>query len=249
MINRVKDYLLREQYRPTIIGFFINPFFYGRYSLNNHIKKMSVLIKGEVLDVGCGSKPYQDIFSRAKNYIGLDVEQSGHNSNSKKADVFYDGIHFPFSGESFDSAVCFEVLEHVFNPEIFLGEINRVLKDGGTLLITVPFIWDEHEQPYDYARYSSFGLKYLFNKSGFRIIEHSKYLNDLRMISLLINVYFYKTFRRFFPGVIAWFFILFFTIPVNLLGLISFLFPKNDDLYFGNIFLLKKDNPITKQPV
>ena len=55
--------------------------------------------------------------------------------------------------------MCNQVLEHVFNPDDFVREIARVLKPGGALLLTVPFVWNEHEQPYDYARYSSFGLR------------------------------------------------------------------------------------------
>jgi SAM-dependent methyltransferase len=66
------------------------------------------------------------------------------------------------------------VLEHVFNPDDFLNEVNRVLKPSGKLLLTVPFVWDEHEQPYDYARYSSFGLRSLLEKHGFSIVKHEK---------------------------------------------------------------------------
>ena len=76
--------------------------------------------------------------------------------------------------QSFDNVVCNQVLEHVFRPEVFLLEIHRVIKPGGNMLMSVPFIWDEHEQPWDYARYSSFGLKYLLENTGFEVIEQRK---------------------------------------------------------------------------
>ena len=74
--------------------------------------------------------------------------------------------------------LCNQVLEHVFNPQEFLGELGRVLARGGRLLLTVPFVWDEHEQPFDYARYSSFGLKALLEQHGFRVLQHRKLLAE-----------------------------------------------------------------------
>ena len=68
---------------------------------------------------------------------------------NKHADRSYDGKTFPFSDGEFDAVLTSEVLEHVFNPDEFLSEINRVLRDDGVLLLTVPFVWDEHEQPFD----------------------------------------------------------------------------------------------------
>jgi hypothetical protein len=121
-----------------------------------------------------------------------------------------------------------------------LKEASRVLKTGGMAIFTVPFIWDEHEQPFDYARYSSFGLKSLFEKNGFAIRENRKYLCDLRLLALLTNTYIYKIIRRLIPNKIAYVFILPLTAINNCLGHIFYLFPKNEDLYYWNIFLLKK---------
>ena len=109
-----------------------------------------------MIDIGCGNKPYKNLFKHCKSYIGLEIESENKNS----ADFTYDGKNFPFEDETFDSAVCSEVLEHVFEPNQFLKEVNRVLKKNGLIILTLPFFWDEHEQPYDYARYTSFGLIY-----------------------------------------------------------------------------------------
>lgn len=93
---------------------------------------------------------------------------------------------------SYGGVICNQVLEHVFNPDLFLQEIFRVLKPGGKLLMTVPFVWDEHEQPWDYARYSSFGLRSLLERNGFIVDEQRKTNADARVLFQLINAYLYK---------------------------------------------------------
>jgi SAM-dependent methyltransferase len=239
MIKKIKYYILDQFFKPGIIGFFINPFFLGRSAMYINVKKFAKHVTGKTLDVGCGSKPYINLFKGTTEYIGMDIEQSGHKHLYDYIDVFYEGTTFPFEENTFDSLVFFEVLEHVFNPDTFFIEIKRVLKPNGKCVITIPFIWGEHEQPYDFARYSSFGLKHIFDKHGFEIVEHKKYLTDFRCIFLLTNSYFYTIFKKFCPGLTAWLLILPFTFLNNFFGLLSYLLPKNNDLYFGNIYVLK----------
>ena len=169
-MNKIKTFLLQQLFKPSLIGFFINPFFLGRSAMYINVKKLSKHISGKTLDVGCGSKPYIKLFNNVSEYTGMDIEQSGHKHQYSSIDVFYDGKTFPFENDSFDSLVFFEVLEHVFNPEIFFNEIKKVVKPGGNCLVTIPFIWGEHEQPFDFARYSSFGLNHLFKTNGFEMI-------------------------------------------------------------------------------
>ena len=236
---KIKYYLLQQFFRPGLIGFFINPFFLGRSAMYINVKKYSKFVSGKTLDVGSGSKPYIGLFNKVTTYIGMDIEQSGHKHQREYIDVFYDGETFPFEENTFDSLVFFEVLEHVFNPDTFFKQISKVVKPGGNCLVTIPFIWGEHEQPYDFARYSSFGLKHMFDKHGFEIVEHKKYLTDFRLIFLLINSYLYTTFKKYLPGYLAWGLIIPFSFVNNLLGLVSYVLPNNNDLYFGNIYVLK----------
>src|SRR3546814_2644916 len=108
------------------------------------------------------------------------------------ADYFYYLKKFPFESDIFNSVLCNQVLEHVFNPDAFLQEIHRVLRAGGMLLLTVPFVWDEHEQPYDYARYSTFGLKSLLERTGINVLTQKKLLADSSILFQLINAYLFK---------------------------------------------------------
>ena len=142
-----------------------------------------------MLDVGCGSKPYQDCFPLVSAYIGIEVETSGHDHKNSIVDFFYDGLNIPFTNESFDSVVCFEVLEHVNDPKAILDEVNRVIKDDGSLLISVPFLFGEHEEPYDFQRFTSFGLVKLLNDTGFSMVSLEKTTSEFMAIAQLNILY------------------------------------------------------------
>ena len=240
MIRKLKDIYHRQEFYPGFIGIFVNPFYHARLGLRKAMSIFSSELKGRLLDVGCGSKPYQELFS-VDDYIGLDIDNEA-SRNRKIADYFYDGKTFPFNEDEYDSVLCNQVLEHVFNPDEFLSEIKRVLKPGGRLLLTVPFVWDEHEQPHDYARYSSFGLKALLDKNGFNVIGYKKIGADASTILQLINVYLYKIFVKW-PLPIRMVITMTLMSSFNLLGIIlGMLLPRNPDLFLDQIVLAEKIN-------
>jgi SAM-dependent methyltransferase len=238
MIDSFKKLYRDEQFNPKILGLFINPFYFARKGLYKHVSDLIPNLKGKLLDIGCGTKPYESICNVSK-YIGLEIDDEGDRQHNY-ADVFYDGKNIPFDDKEFDSLLSNQVFEHVFNPNQFLKEANRVLKIDGLLLMTVPFVWDEHEQPYDYARYSSFGLKHILSENGFEIVEQRKSNNGIEVIFQLVNAYIYKivlTKNRYINILIT----LILMAPVNIIGLVlSMILPKNDDLYLDNIVLAKK---------
>ena len=238
MFEKLKELYKKEQFNPSFIGLFINPFYFARKGLYLNVSKLIVQLDGKLLDVGCGTKPYANLCA-VDEYIGLEIDDEG-NRNHSYADVFYDGKIIPFDDKIFDSILSNQVFEHVFNPNEFLQEINRVTKVGGKLLLTVPFVWDEHEQPYDYARYSSFGLKYILNEQGFEIVEHKKSNNGLEVIFQLLNDYIYKvtqTKNKYINLCIM----LFLMAPINIVGVVlSLILPKNNDFYLDNIVLARK---------
>ncbi|MGE5316226.1 MAG: class I SAM-dependent methyltransferase [Acidobacteriota bacterium] len=238
MASLLKRLVKEQQFHPGVLGIFTNPFYFARKGLLDGISKNAQSITGRTLDVGCGQKPYERLMASSE-YIGLEID-SPENRVKKNADAFYDGKRFPFADGEFDSALANQVFEHVFNPDEFLGEVNRVLKPGGMFLMTVPFVWDEHEQPFDFARYSSFGLRSLLQAHGFEVVDHIKSVNDFRVIFQLINDYLYK---KTVTGniILNQIFALVLMAPVTIVGLIiSSILPKNDDLYLDNIILAKK---------
>jgi hypothetical protein len=119
-------------------------------------------------------------------------------------------------------------------------ESYRVLKKGGRLLLTTPFMWEEHEQPYDFGRYSSFGLRAILERNGFEIIEHRKTLNDFRAIFQLLNCQVRKLVKFRNKKLKFIFYIVCFGILNTLGGIFYFLLPKNDSFYIDNVVLAQK---------
>lgn len=125
---------------------------------------------GKLLDAGCGKLPYKNYIlenSNVVNYVGLDIESALEYDKTVKPDFTWNGVTMPFENESFDCAIATEVLEHCAEPEIFLKEVNRVLKHNGTFFLTVPFLWNLHEVPNDAYRYTPFSLERHLRNSGF----------------------------------------------------------------------------------
>jgi SAM-dependent methyltransferase len=238
MADQVPSFLKRQSFQPGIFGLFVNPFFFIRRNLYTNIRRAAPRLSGRLLDFGCGRKPYENLFA-VSQYIGLDLEQTGHDHRNSKVDVYYDGKHIPFPDESFDALFCGEVLEHVFDPELILPEMRRVLKPGATALLTVPFCWNEHEIPYDYARYSSFGIRHLLEKNGFEVTEVKKSGNFVQVNFQLWALYFYELFARLgTPGKLL---AMVFIVPINLIGtLFRLLLPRNETLFFNSIITAKR---------
>jgi len=175
-----------------------NPYFLIKRGLLLRIRANAHFLSGRLLDFGCGSKPYKQEFQHCSEYIGIDYENPGHDHSNEQIDVFYDGKNIPFPSDSFDSVFSSEVLEHVFDVHYTLNEIARVLKPGGRLLLTCPFVWPIHEEPFDFGRYTPFALRHLLQKSGFTIIHFEKVGNSkqtLRQLKIIHRLKYSWLFR------------------------------------------------------
>lgn len=238
MKSALGQWLLRQAYDPSYIGMLVNPFYLTRRALARAMRRLAPHVQGRVLDVGCGQKPYMGMLSVA-SYTGLEID-TPDNRRSKRADAFYDGTRFPFGDGEFDSVLCNQVLEHVFEPDLFVAELQRVLKPGGTLVLTVPFVWDEHEQPYDYARYSSYGLRHLLCKHGFSLEEEIKTLPNIAVLHQLLNAYLYKVLLTR-SRVVNLLLTTILMAPISCAGLfLGRILPNNSDLYLDNVVLARK---------
>lgn len=125
-------------------------------------------LKGKCIDIGCGDMPYRSqIEKQLMRYDSLDIERRVPGV-TYVADVQDMSI---IENDSYDSALCLEVLEHVPNPFKAISEIHRILKRNARLVCSVPHLSRLHEEPHDYFRYTKHGLRYLFENAGFRIIS------------------------------------------------------------------------------
>ena len=122
-----------------------------RTSIIKAITDVLPQLHGKLLDVGCGKMPYKNYIleqSDVTDYIGLDIEQALVYDSEISPDHTWDGKTMPLIDQLFDCALATEVLEHCPEPEVVLKEVYRVLKPGGVLFITVPFLWNLHEVPH-----------------------------------------------------------------------------------------------------
>ncbi len=158
----------------------------NRFIINSKIKEFSKSIKGNefILDAGGGDGRYRGFF-KDKRYLAVDLGLE--RSSSKGLDAVSDICNLPFKDSSIDNIICIEVIEHTFEPEKMLKELNRTLKKGGKLLLTSPLCWAEHMQPYDFYRYTRFSLSKMLEKSGFKIKEISPRGGHFILIGYLIS--------------------------------------------------------------
>lgn len=159
---------------PFIRLIFFNPIMhYNVWSLRRYIKRVSKLVEAEksIVDIGAGECQYKQFFSHA-NYVSTDLcVSTDHHKYSDGIDYVCPADNQPFENQSFDFVLCTQVLEHVRKPEKVIQEISRILKPGGLLFLTVPQSWEEHEQPYDYYRFTQFALLALAEDNHLEVVE------------------------------------------------------------------------------
>jgi len=166
-------YPLMRFARNNSILAFVFPVNLERASIIRCLRDARGSVHGRLLDAGCGTKPYVDIFRQSvSEHIGIDFTRIAvQRSFLGGPDVVGDVGRLPFASESFDSVLCTQVLEHIPNPEQVMNEFHRVLRPGGTLIVTTPQTWGLHGEPYDYYRYTRCGLAYLARSAGFEVVR------------------------------------------------------------------------------
>lgn len=140
-----------------------------RRALLRAVTEQLPILKGTLVDIGCGIMPYREYIlenSAVKDYVGVDWKNSRYHL-SVEPDKYWDGKTLPFADESVECCMATELFEHLPNPAGVGAEARRILKPGGFLFLTVPFLWPLHEVPYDEYRYTPFSLKRIMKEAGF----------------------------------------------------------------------------------
>ena len=136
----------------------------------------------KVCDVGCGEQPWKNfIESLGAEYIGIDLQQNSQNTVHVLADI----CHIALPDESFDIVLCTEVLEHIQDIKAALKELARLTKADGKMIITLPFFYPLHEEPYDYLRITPHQVLKLAEQLNLQVKELSTSGNELEAIATI----------------------------------------------------------------
>ena len=125
--------------------------------------------RGDLLDIGAGDIPYRALFAeRVNTYRTLD-----HERRTSGIDFIADAQNMKgvIEQESCDTVLMFHVLEHIPNPFLVAEEIYRILRNDGVAILSAPHFTRLHERPYDFLRFTEYGLRHIFGAAGFDKLE------------------------------------------------------------------------------
>jgi SAM-dependent methyltransferase len=118
-----------------------------------------------VLDVGAGDAPYRELFNHCE-YITSDWAGSQHEA-AAGVSLVAEAHRIPLDSASVDAILMTQVLEHLPEPQRALDEAARLLRPSGKIYVSVPFVWELHEVPFDFWRFTPFSLERLLRAAGF----------------------------------------------------------------------------------
>ncbi|MBI5136492.1 MAG: class I SAM-dependent methyltransferase [Nitrospirae bacterium] len=127
--------------------------------------------RGHLLDLGCGKAPLYGFYrDRVVSATTADWPHSTHGADHVDQQVDLNGP-IPLESERFDVIILSDVLEHLLRPQVLWGEMARLLRPGGVLLLNVPFMYWLHEEPHDYHRYTEHALRAEAGAVGLHVLE------------------------------------------------------------------------------
>lgn len=163
--------LLLARLRPRLVGEGTFRFWSLRVHLEEFVRRAAASIDDGalVLDAGAGEGMYRPLFAHA-TYESADFQQ---NEDKRYGPITYicDLVSIPVHPDRYDLVLCTQVLEHVPEPKLVLTEFFRVLKPGGRLWLSTHLYYPEHDAPYDFFRYTQYGLRHLATAAGFVVEE------------------------------------------------------------------------------
>ncbi len=214
---------------------FFDPSRLEHESIHESLVAAKSYFRGIVLDIGCGSRPYIDIVGdSAVRYLGVDLS----TTHDPPPDVCADSLVLPFKDRCVETVLSTQVIEHVANPFAMMKEIGRVLRPGGCLVLTAPQAWPLHEEPFDYFRYTRYGLELLAKEAGLEIVHIRERGGSLRALAQLANAVIYDQVKqnRLARSIVK----LIFPLPLSLFALLD-RFLSSPKLTLGYILVARRE--------
>lgn len=144
--------------------------------------------EGRLLDVGAADQWLRSHLANHVDYVSLDYPPTGRDLYGACPDVFADAACLPFADGSFEGVCCLEVIEHVPHPAAVFSEISRVLKSEGRAWISVPFLYPIHDAPFDFRRFTEFGLRKEATGAGLHVMRLERSGHALKAAGLLASL-------------------------------------------------------------
>jgi SAM-dependent methyltransferase len=120
----------------------------------------------DVLDVYCGTRPYDDLFPAGSRIVGFDIEDRFGVADMVSKQFL------PFPADSFDAALCTQAFYYIEDPPAAARELHRVLRPGGTALISVPVVWEYDTRTFEH-RFTESSLRRVFEGwDGVTVVEN-----------------------------------------------------------------------------
>lgn len=153
----------------------------GLYPFLNH-EYEQIPSGAKVLNIGAGGDFSKKLMQHAARQqfqvVSFDIDQQ------RRPDIVGDICTHDFGEQRFDVVVMAEILEHIHSPHVALENVYRILKDGGRLILTTPFIFPIHDEPYDYYRYTRYGLAHLLQRfRDVSIMERNSWTEAIDVLS------------------------------------------------------------------
>lgn len=145
-------------------------------------------LAGIVVDIGCADRRVATYLPASCSYVGVDYPRTATDLYGTRPDVFADARRLPFRDASLDGIILKDVLEHVDGPGAALAECGRTLRDGGKLVLWMPFMYPVHDAPHDYQRFTRHGLEALLAGSGFEVVQATEVPKPIRTAGLLMSL-------------------------------------------------------------
>lgn len=143
----------------------------ANHKLRAALERVRTHARGELLDVGCGSRPFENVFAgRVRRYWGTDLRSSRY-LGAQRPDAFATAEAQPFRAGSFDTVLGLSMLTYLREPGRMIEEAARVLKPGGLLILEFTQMVPLHDEPHDYFRFTRFGAEHLLRRAGFEPLE------------------------------------------------------------------------------
>lgn len=189
----MQDRLLR--YLRNLKGTPLHPQWLSDRYHATHRKKLHSIGSGYLLDIGSGDSDYASLLGSGPKLVRLDYPDT-NVMYEKRPDIYANAKQLPIGDGIIENILILEVIEHIDNYRLVLGECRRVLSPKGRLFISAPFIYPAHDIPHDFHRFTLHGMIMELKLAGFDVDEIKQHGNSIVVALQMLNLAFLELAKK-----------------------------------------------------